>query len=200
MASRTDPRPRDRGRRPGRHADRPDHWTHALAAQPWITLVLLGALLVAGLGLLTPGRYATQSSLSAPSTRAADDAVARLTDPSLVRQVEDAIELAPDLRGTVRLAAERDEEPLEVVLVATAPDPRLAAVAADTAVALVVDAYPEAGYALSVPAAVPTERERGRSLTWAWLTVVALVAAGWVERNHRSWLGEHPAAVAEGAR
>jgi hypothetical protein len=32
------------------------------------------------------------------------------------------------------------------------------------------------------------------------VTLAALALAVWVELNHRTWLRDHPAAVAEGAR
>lgn len=183
-----------------RHAARYEHWTHALAARPWITLVLLGALVIGVLGLLGQDDYAADAVLVTPTARASSQAAVQLSRPELVREVEDAVELGPDLRGEVVLEVAEDDEPLEVVLRATAPDPRLAALAADTALALLVDEHPDAGYELSVPAAVPTDPVRPLTLWWAWATPLLLVVAIWVERNHRTWLRTQPGAVAGGAR
>ena len=76
----------------------------------------------------------------------------------------------------------------------------LAALAADSALALLVEAHPTAGYELHNPAPVPTDPVRPTSLWWAWTGLVALAVAIWVERNHRTWLRDHPAEVAGGAR
>lgn len=187
-------------RQGGRHAARYEHWTHAVAAQPWITLVLLAALLIGGLGLLGQEEYAAEAVLTTPTERASADAAVQLSRPALVGEVEDAVELAPDVRGDLALEVAEDDEPLEVVLRATAPDPRLAALAADSALALLVEAHPTAGYELHTPAPVPTEPVSPRTLWWAWTGLVALAVAIWVERNHRTWLRDHPAEVAGGAR
>lgn len=186
-------------RRAGRHVQRHESLGHALAAQPWITLVLLGALLLGGLSLLRPDWYAAQATLTVPSARAASDTAVRLSSPALVGEVEQAAELAPELRGRLRLEVAEDAAPTEVVVRASARDPRLAAVAADTAAALVVQEQGE-GYALSAPATVPTEPERGRPLWWAWLAAPALAVATLVELRHRTWLRDHPGAVRRGVR
>ena len=191
---------RARARRAARHAARHEHWTHAVAAQPWITFVLLAALLVGVLGLLGREEYAAEAVLKTPTARASADAAVQLSRPALVSEVEEAVELAPGVRGDVVLEVAEDDEPLEVVLRATAPDPRLAALASDTALALLVDTHPDAGYELSAPAPVPTEPVRPRTLWWAWTTLVALAVAIWVERSHRTWLGDHPTQGAGGAR
>lgn len=194
-------RPRTpQARRRARHAARHQHWTHALAAQPWITLVLLAALLVGGLGLLRADRWAAEATLTTPGARASSEAAVRLSSPALVGEVEEAVELSDDLRGELRLEVVEDDDPVRVVLRATAGDPRLAALAADTALALVVEQRPDAGYELTEAAVVPTDPVQPRSLWWTWVTLVALAIAIWVELNHRTWLRDHPAAVAEGAR
>lgn len=187
-------------RRRARHAARHQHWTHALAAQPWITLVLLAALVVGGLGLLRADRYAAEAALGTPDARASSQAAVLLSAPGLVGEVEEAVELSPDLRGDLRLDVVEDDDPLEVVLRATAGDPRLAALAADTALALVVQERADDGYEITASAVVPTDPVRPRSLLWAWVALAALALAIWVELNHRTWLRDHPAAVAEGAR
>lgn len=192
--------PSPQARRRARHAARHQHWTHALAAQPWITLVLLAALVVGGLGLLRADRYAAEATLGTPGARASSQAAVLLSAPGLVGEVEEAVELSPDLRGELRLDVVEDDDPLQVVLRATAGDPRLAALAADTALALVVDDRADDGYEITASAVVPTDPVRPRSLLWAWVTLAALALAVWVELNHRTWLRDHPAAVAEGAR
>lgn len=191
-----------RGRSPrrARHAQRPDHWTHVLAGLPWITIVLLTALVLGGIDLLRPDRYAADATLSAPTSRAAADAHVLLTRGDLVPRVEDAVELAEDRRGEVRVSVVDDDDPLSVVLEASAADPRLAALAADTAAALVLQDRPDVGYDLVEAATVPTDPVRTRTLTWAWFGLLALAAALYVEGAHRVWLGTHPTAVAEGAR
>lgn len=183
-----------------RHAARHEHWTHALAAQPWITLVLLGALVIGLLGLLGRDQYAADAVLTTPTARAASEAAVRLSGPGVVGEVEEAVELAPALRGDVTLDVAADHEPLEVVLRATASDPRLAALAADTALALLVEDAPDVGYEIGTPATVPTDPVRPRTLRWAWVALVALAVAVWVERNHRTWLRDHPDEVEGGAR
>lgn len=194
------PRRRHAARPRARHAARYQHWTHALAAWPWITLVLLGALLVGLLGLVGREDYAADAVLSTPTARAASDAAVRLSSPTLPGEIEQAVELDPEMRGDVVLEVVDDREPLEVVLRATASDPRLAALAADTGLALLVDADPDAGYEISTPAAVPVDPVQPRTLLWAWVALGALALAVWVERNHRTWLRDHPDAVAGGAR
>lgn len=184
--------------RAGRHATRAESWTRAVAGLPWITLVLLGALLAGGVGLLQDEQYAAEATLSAPDAEQAARAAERLADPALVGTVEEEVQLTDGLRGALRLTTPGGEGS-GVVLRATAPDPRLAAVAADTAVALVAREQGE-GFDLATPAAVPTEPVEGRSLAWVWLGLPALAGALWVEGAHRVWLRRHPAEVAEGAR
>lgn len=191
---------RGRSRRRARHAARHEHWTHALAAQPWTTLVLLAAVVVGLLGLRGDDQYAAEAVLTTPSARASSEAVVLLTSPALVDEVEQAVELAPALQGEVFLEVAEHAERGKVVLRATAPDPRLAALAADTALSLLVHTHPEEGYELSVPAAVPTHPVRSRALWWAWATPVALAAAIWMERHHGRWLPAHPVKVAGEAR
>lgn len=187
-------------RRQPRHSEAPRHWTQRVAGLPWITLVLLAALVVGGAEVLRADRFAAESALFAPTGFAADRASVALSAPRLVGAVEDEVELAPRLRGDLGLEVAEDDERLEVVVRATATDPRLAALAADTAVALVLRDHPDAGYSVLSTASVPTDPVGPRTLWWVWLGVVALAGASWVEGAHRVWLRDQPAAVAEGAR
>lgn len=187
-------------RRQARHAQA-RHWTHRVAGLPWITLVLLAGLLVAGVELLRSEDFAADAVLSAPSALAADRASVALTARDMVTRVEQEVELTdPDLRRGLSLGVAEDDEPLEVVARATASDPRLAALAADTAAVLVMQDHPEVGYQLVAAAATPTEPERGRATWWVWPGLLALGLALWAEGAHRLWLRDHPDAVAEGAR
>lgn len=191
---------RGRRRAGARHATRHEHWSHALGALPWITIVLALALLVGTVDLLRPDRYSAEATLEAPTSRAAADAHVLLTASGFTSRVEDEVELDEAWRGTVRISVVDDEEPLQTVVQGTAPDPRLAALAADTAASLIVQDRPEVDYALVDTAAVPTEPDRPRNLLWAWAGLAALAVALWVEGAHRVWLRDHPRAVAEGAR
>lgn len=162
--------------------------------------MLLAALLVGGAEVLREDRFAAEATLSAPTGLEADRASVLLSSPRLVGAVEEEIELEPRLRGDLRLEVAEDDERLDVVARATAPDPRLAALAADTAVALVVREHPDVDYSVQRTASVPTEPVRPRTLWWVGLGLVALAGALWVEGAHRIWLRDHPAAVPGGAR
>ncbi|QFG70035.1 hypothetical protein [Ornithinimicrobium pratense] len=167
---------------------------------PWITLVLLAALVVGGAEVLREDRFAAEATLLAPTGLDADRASVALSDPGMVGAVEDEIELGPHVRGNLGLEVGQDDERLDVAVRATATDPRLAALAADTAVALILRDHPDVDYSVLSTATVPTEPLRPRTLWWAWLGVVALAGALWVEGAHRVWLRDHPATVPEGAR
>lgn len=184
-------------RRSGRHASAPEHWTHRLAGLPWITLVLLLMITLAVVQLLRPVSYAAEAVMVTEEAGQARTARVMLDGRTVEARAEEAMELAPDLRGDLRITVVEDSDPLRVVVRAEAPDPRLAALAADTTVALWAD---EHGHRLESAAAVPTEPVRPRSLTWIWLLLVALALAAWVEGAHRVWLHRHPEAVAEGVR
>lgn len=187
-------------RGPARHAEA-RHWTHRLAALPWITLVLLAGMLVAGTELLRTEQFSTEAVLAAPTPLEADRASVALSSPPLVGRTADAVELTDDrLRRGLELTVAEDDDPLEVVVRATAGDPRLAAVAADTAAVLVLQDHPEVGYTFVTAATVPTDPDRPRQTWWVWPGLVALLVALWVEGAHRLWLRDHPDPVAEGAR
>ena len=186
-------------RRRARHSEAPRHWTHRVAGLPWITIVLLAALVVGGVEVLREDRFATEATLTAPDWVSADRASVALSSPRLVGEVEQEVELGPGYRGDLQLEVADDDERLDVVVRATATDPRLAAIAADTAAALVLQAHPEGAYVLSQTASVPSDPVRPRAVWWIWPGLVALVGALWVEGAHRVWLRDHPEAVAEGA-
>lgn len=184
-------------RRQPRHAEAPRHWTHRVAGLPWITLVLLAALVVGGVEVLREDRFAAEATLSAPDWVSADRASVALSAPRLVDAVEEEVELEPEFRGDLRLDVAEDDERLDVVVRATSTDPRLASLAADTAVALVLSERPDVGYTLEAAADVPTEPVRPRTVWWAWLGLLALAGALWVEGAHRVWLREHPNTITE---
>ena len=177
----------------------PRRWTHLLARLPWITLVLLAVLVVGTAELAQPRTYAATATLTAPTERAADEISGQLTDPGLRPRVEQAVELDPELAGSVRLAVQHDAGDLQVHLEATASDPRLAALAADTGAALVVEDRSD-GTELTDGAQVPTEPVDDRGLLWLVAAAAALAVAVRVEGAHRTWLRDHPEPEPVGAR
>lgn len=184
-----------------RHSEAPpSHWTHQLAGLPWITIVLVLTLLVGGIDLLRPNRYAAEATLTAGEVADADRVAMLAADPDLVDIVEDQIELGEDYRGTVWLSVHHEQDDLDVHVQAVTPDPRLTALAADTAAGALVQILGEDQLTLSQPAPVPTEPTRGRSLLWVWFALAGLLAAVWMEGAHRIWLRDHAEAVPEPAR
>lgn len=182
-----------------RHSESaPRHWSHVLAGVPWITLVLLVVLGLGALELSRPRTYLATATLTATTERAADQVSVRLTDPALRTATERAIELDPELVGSVGLQVRHDTRDPQVHLEAQAPDPRLAAVAADTAAALVVQERDD-GTRLSETARVPTEPQGERGLTWLVVAAAALALAVRIEGAHRIWMREHPAPEPVGA-
>lgn len=155
-----------------------------LLALPWVTLVLVALVATVGAGVLRQDVFSATSVVTAPSGEALDDAAADLLEESASGRVEERIELGERWRGSVSLNVERPYEPVLLVR-AQAHDPRLAALAADTAAALVVDARGEDGLELSEPAPVPTGPvERPGGWLW-WVTgAAALALAVVVERKH----------------
>lgn len=186
--------------RRARHSEAPRHWTHRVTGLPWITLVLIAGLVVGGVQVLREDRFAAEATLSAPTGLHADRASVVLSGPRIVAAVEEEVELEPDFRGDLRLEVAEDDERLDVVVRAVATDPRLAALAADTALALVLRDNPDVDYSVTSTATVPTEPLRQQSTWWVWIGLLALAGALWVEGAHRVWLRNHPDAVAEGAR
>jgi hypothetical protein len=183
-------------RRRARHGEAPpEHWTHALAGLPWITVVLVVTLAVGGIELLRPHSYAASATVAAPDVRSADAASMLMADPALVDRVEDEVELGQAYRGSVDLRVEHARDDLSVHVEATAPDPRLAALAADTAAVLLVQdrGGSTGGLTFAGAAQVPAEPVRQRSLLWVWVALVALAGAVWMEGAHRIWVRDHPA-------
>ena len=188
----------------GRHSrarhgqDAPTRWTQRLSGIPWITAVLLLTLLVGGWDLLRPLTYAAEATVAAGQERVADQVSVGMTDPDLERDVERAVELGPDLRGSVQLTVRHEQGDLRVHVRAEAPDPRLAAVAADTAAALTVQGRPDE-LELVAPAEVPTDPVDPRGAGWLVLAGLGLLAAAWAEGTHRTWR-RHPVAGAGAER
>jgi hypothetical protein len=166
------------------------HGLARLAAQPWLTLVLL--VLVAGVGLsvLRPDTYAATATVTATTDRAAADGAVALTRTDLVPRVEEAIELADVRAGRIRVAIDRPPDRPQLLVTTTARDPRLAALAADTAAALVVSEREDA-LSLTTPAAVPTRPVDRLSPWWAVGGLTALALALLVERLHERWELRH---------
>lgn len=168
-------------RRRGRRRARASSWGEALLGVPWVTLVLVGLVLVAAVDLLRPAAYATVSTVTASSEAAARQAVADLNRPDVVDRVEERIELDEDWRGHVHLRVDRPPTGSEVVVRAQARDPRLAALAADTAAALAVTGAPD-DLTLGSAAAVPVHPVGGGPRGWMVAGGPLLVVAGFAER------------------
>lgn len=163
-------------------------------ALPWVTFVLV-ALVVGGVvDALRPDSFEARSTVTALSRPAAAQAAVALTRADLADQVEDRVELEPQWRGALEIAVERPE-PESVVVRAEAPDPRLAALAADTAAALVVE--DDADLSLTRAALVPT-RPNGGGSWWPWVVGGggALLLALAVERRREQNEGDDAAARA----
>lgn len=154
-----------------------------LLALPWVTFVLVALVAVAVVGVLRPASFEARSTVSASTVPAAAQAAAELTRRDLARQVEQQVELESQWRGSVRIWVDRPDDRPVVVVRAQAPDPRLAALAADTAAALVVEGDDE--LRLAEPAVVPT-RPAGGSSWWPWALAgaAALALAVLLERLH----------------
>jgi hypothetical protein len=166
------------------------HGLIRLAAQPWLTLVLLVLVAVVGLSVLRPDTYAATATVTAATDRAAAQAAVALTRTDLVPRVVQAIELEDVRGGGIQLAIDRPPGGPELLVTSSARDPRLAALAADTAAALVVSERRDA-LSLSAPAAVPTRPVRGLSPWWAVGGLTALALALAVERLHDRWELRH---------
>ena len=162
------------GRR-GRRRARADSLTTALLAVPWVTIVLLVLVPVAAVDLLRPAVYAATTTVTATSEAVAARAAVDLTRADVVDRVEDRIELEDDWRGRVQVTVQRTGAEDEVLVRARAADPRLAALAADTAAALAVSDAPD-DLALSEAAAVPT-RPEGEGPRWVIASLPLLVLA-----------------------
>lgn len=177
-----------------RHGEGPPaHWSHALAGLPWITLVLVVTLVVGAVDVLRPNTYAARATVTAQDVSTAGDAAMLLGDHALVGRVEQEIELGPTYRGSLELTVDHERDEVTLHVVATAGDPRLAALSADTAAVLLIGDRGPDELALTSTARVPAEPVRQPNLTWVWVALVALAGALWVEGAHRIWLRSHPA-------
>ena len=177
------PRPRRGGSRHSTAAQRP--WVHRVMGLPWMLLVLLGLVVVVGASLLRPDTYAATSTLTASSARTASSGAVALSGRHLAGHVEDAVELAPDRRGEIRLDV-RNADGAELAVTAFAHDPRLAALAADTASALVIREQPR-DLSLATPATVPSTPVSGQPLRWWTVAAVLLGLAALLELTHERW-------------
>ena len=196
---RTERRRRRERSRAGRSRHTPLPLRQRLLALPWVTFVLLALVAGAVVDALRPDIFEARSTVTALSRPAAAQAAVALTRADLAARVEDQVELEEQWRGTLRISVERPA-PEAVVVRAEAPDPRLAALAADTAAALVVE--DDADLSLSDPAVVPTGPVDGGSW-WPWVLAggAALLLALSVERRRelREGVGPEHAAGAGGA-
>ncbi|WP_122261719.1 hypothetical protein [Ornithinimicrobium cerasi] len=169
-----------------------------LAALPWLTFVLLLLVVTVGASVLRADSYAATATVSASSDRAASAGAVELTRADLLPRVREAIEMGRE--PSVRLAVDHPPGRPELLVTARADDPRLAALAADTAAALVVSERQD-HLTLSAPATVPSAPERSPSPWWAAAGLTALALALLVERAHGRWELRHTPArpPAEGA-
>lgn len=161
-----------------------------LLGLPWLALVLTGLVVVTSVLLLRSETYAASTTVGATDGRTAAAAAVDLTRLELRQRVEEEVELAERWRGRVRLSVERPPAPdpsaaPTLLVTATAPDPRLAALAADTAAALVVVDRSDV-LTLEEAATVPT-RPVGELPWWSWPAGLALLGCALVleERQRR---------------
>lgn len=176
------------GSRHGPATGRP--WPVRVAGQPWLTLVLLALVVVVGASVLSPATYAATATVTATDRLAAAAGDVALTRTDLLPRVEEAIELEDARRGRLRLAVAGHPDRPELTVTATASDPRLAALAADTAAALVVSERRQS-LTLSAPAVVPTRPVDGLATGWVVGGLTALALALAVERLHERWELRH---------
>ncbi|MFK5634312.1 MULTISPECIES: hypothetical protein [unclassified Ornithinimicrobium] len=152
---------------------------HRLLSLPWLTLVLAALVVAAGTDLLRPDRYAATATLEASTDRGAEVAAVSLSRTDLSDRVEQEVELDEQWAGRIRASVDhRAGEPVLLVTAVT-PDPRLSALAADTAAALALTEDPE-GLTLAAPAEVPTRAVGDRAWWWfaAGAAAVVLALAG----------------------
>ncbi|GAA5159913.1 hypothetical protein [Ornithinimicrobium tianjinense] len=186
-----DAAPRPGSRRSGsRHstaAQRP--WVHRVTGLPWMMLVLLGLVVVVSVSLLRPDTYAATATLTASSPRAASSGAVALSGRYLPHHVEEALELDPRRRGEIRVDVD-NVDGSELAVTAFAHDPRLAALAADTASALVIREHPQ-DLSLQTPATVPSAPVSGQPLRWWALAAGLLGLAALLELTHERWEVRH---------
>ena len=172
---------RARARRRGRRRARAGTPGAALLAVPWVSVILLGLLVGALVDLYRPDPYVATTTITADSESAARETVVALSRSDVPERVETEIRLEERHRGRVQVEVSRPRGGLEVHVLGRAHDPRLAALAADTAAALAVDG--SAGdLVMSRAAAVPTRPERDNVPWWLVVGVPVLGAGLHVER------------------
>ena len=173
---------------------------HRLVGIPWLSVVLVALVALAALTLLRPETYLATATITAQTPRSASVAAVDLTRGALRERVEEAVELDPAWRGRIQLSVERPGDEHVVQVAARAGDPRLAALAADTAAALVVVERDDV-LVLTDSASVPTHPEQTVP-TWVWLTGgVALALALLLEQvERRRTLHGAAGRIVEGAR
>lgn len=172
-----------------RRADRVSGVVRA-AGLPWSTLVLLVLAVAAASVLLRPDVFSATATVQATSDRAAGQAAVELTRRDVLQRVHTAVELEPEWRGRVRLSLDHPQGEPVVLVTATSQDPRLAALAADTAAALVITDRADL-LALARPATVPADPDN-RPASWWWAVgAAALALALLVEVLHHRWELRH---------
>lgn len=123
-----------------------------------------------------PDPYVATTTITADSESAARETVVALSRSDVLERVETEIRLEERHRGRVQVEVSRLHGELQVQVLGRAHDPRLAALAADTAAALAVDGS-GGDLLMSRAAVVPARPERER-VPW-WLVVgLPLLGAG----------------------
>lgn len=175
-------------------------WLPALASLPWVTIVLVTVVAVLGLVLAGPDTYAATATMTNTTDHVGQRAAVALTARDLEPRVEQEMELDQRRRGEVSLDVDRIPQDNLILVSARAEDPRLAALAADTAAALVISQFP-GELDLSRAAPVPSAAEGRLSGWWIGAAAASLVLALLVERQHRRWeqLATQPAAPPQAA-
>ncbi|MDO5739150.1 MAG: hypothetical protein Q4P07_03270 [Ornithinimicrobium sp.] len=161
-------------------------WWPALASLPWVTVVLVALVTVLGVVLAGPDTYASTATITNTTDHVGQRAAVALTALDLEPRVEQEMELDQRRRGEVRLSVDRIPQEHLILVSARANDPRLAALAADTAAALVISQFP-GELDLSMAAPVPTAAEGRLSGWWIGAAAVSLTVALLTERRHRRW-------------
>jgi hypothetical protein len=152
-----------------------------------VLLLLVGTV---GLSVLRPDTYAATATVTASDDRAASAGAVALTRRDLAPRVREELEVEGDVRAPFRLSVDHPVGEPVLLVTARAEDPRLAALAADTAAALVVTERRDE-LTLSTPAPVPVSPERTPSPWWAVAGLTALTLALLVERAHGRWELRH---------
>ncbi|MGO0575832.1 hypothetical protein [Ornithinimicrobium panacihumi] len=167
---------------------------------PWVTLVLTTVAAVLAVMLVRPDGYAATSTVTAATPRVAQQTAVALTRLDLGSRVATELELDPSWRGDVHYEIDHRPQDRALLITARSTDPRLSAVAADTAAALAVTDLEEGELSLASTAQVPTAPERQISRWWIALALGALALAGLVEWRYRRWELRHTPASARTAQ